>query len=155
MQGSHESGNTKLDLFQALVEQAPDAIIFADRGGTIQVWNRGAEAVFGYSAAEVVGTSLNVIIPERLQGAHWEGFRRAIDSGQTESGNRVLTTRSVHKDGHKLYLDLSFGLLKDRAGAVVGALAIGRDCTTRYLADLALRARVLELEQNLEGPQKT
>jgi PAS domain S-box-containing protein len=135
MQRSRECGNTNLDLFQAIVEQAPDAIIFADRDGTIQVWNRGAETVFGYSAAEVVGSSLDVIIPERLRRAHWEGFRRAIDSGQTKYGNQVLTTRSVHKDGHRSYVDLSFGLLRDRGGAVVGALAIARDCTTRYLAD--------------------
>jgi PAS domain S-box-containing protein len=135
MQRSRECGNTNPDLFQAIVEQAPDAIIFADRDGTIQVWNRGAETVFGYSAAEVVGSSLDVIIPERLRRAHWEGFRRAIDSGQTKYGNQVLTTRSVHKDGHRSYVDLSFGLLRDRGGAVVGALAIARDCTTRYLAD--------------------
>ena len=150
MQASQVSRNAKLGLFQALVEQAPDAIIFAGRDGTIQVWNRGAEAVFGYSASEVVGTSLDVIIPERLQRAHWQGFRRAIDSGQTKYGNRVLTTRSVHKDGRKLYVDLSFGLVKDRAGVVAGALAIGRDCTTRYLSDQTLRARVLELEQRLD-----
>jgi PAS domain S-box-containing protein len=135
MQRSRECGNTNPDLFQAIVEQAPDAIIFADRDGTIQVWNRGAETVFGYSAAEVVGSSLDVIIPERLRRAHWEGFRRAIDSGQTKYGNQVLTTRSVHKDGHRSYVDLGFGLLRDRGGAVVGALAIARDCTTRYLAD--------------------
>jgi PAS domain S-box-containing protein len=135
MQRSREYGNANLDLFQAIVEQAPDAIIFADRAGAIQVWNRGAETVFGYSAAEVVGSSLDVIIPERLRRAHWEGFRRAIDSGQTKYGNQVLTTRSVHKDGHRLYVDLSFGLVRDGVGAVVGALAIARDCTTRYLAD--------------------
>jgi PAS domain S-box-containing protein len=144
----------KVDVFQALVEQAPDAIIFANRDGTIQVWNRGAERVFGYSAAEVVGTSLDVIIPKRLQRAHWEGFRRAIDSGQTKYGNRVLTTRSVHKDGHKLYVDLSFGLVRDGAGTVAGALAIGRDCTARYVSDQALRASVLELQQKLKVAPK-
>ncbi len=154
MQPCHKLENAKLNRFQAIVEQAPDAIIFADRDGSIQVWNRGAETVFGYSAAEVVGRSLDVIIPERLRRAHWEGFRRAIETGQTKYGNQVLTTRSVHKDGSKLYVDLSFGLVRDRAGAVTGALAIGRDCTTRYLSDSALQARVSELEQNLEAPPK-
>jgi PAS domain S-box-containing protein len=115
------------------VEQAPDAIIFADREGAIRVWNRGAEAVFGYAAAEVLGNSLDVIIPERLRRAHWEGFRRAIDTGQTKFGGRVLTTRSVHKDGSKLYVDLSFGLIRDEAGAIAGALAVGRDCTARHI----------------------
>ena len=147
MEPSGEFGHAKWNLFRAIVEQAPDAIIFADHGGAIRVWNRGAETVFGYAAAEVLGKSLDVIIPERLRGAHWEGFRRAIDTGQTKYGNRVLTTRSVHKNGSKLYVDLSFGLLKDEAGAVIGAMAVGRDGTARYLSDGALRARVAELEK--------
>ena len=147
MEPSGESGQAKLNLFQAIVEQAPDAIIFADRGGAIRVWNHGAETVFGYAAVEVLGKSLDVIIPEQLRVAHWEGFRRAIDTGQTKYGNRVLTTRSVHKNGSKLYVDLSFGLLKDEAGAVIGAMAVGRDGTARHLSDGALRARVAELEK--------
>ena len=128
------SATVAANLFQAIVEQAPDAIIFADRGGSIRVWNRGAERIFGYSAAEVLGKSLDVIIPERLRGAHWEGFRQAIDTGQTKYGNRVLTTRSVHKKGRKLYVDLSFGLVKDEAGVVAGAMAVGRDGTARLKA---------------------
>lgn len=126
--------HANLNLLQAIVEQAPDAIIFADYNGAIRVWNRGAETDFGYSAAEALGNSLDVIIPERLRSAHWEGFRRAIDTGQTKYGSRGLTTRSVHKDGTKRYVDLSFGLVKDGTGAVAGALAIGRDCTTRHLS---------------------
>jgi PAS domain S-box-containing protein len=133
MQPAHEFENADFNLFQAIVEQAPDAIIFADREGAIRVWNRGAEAVFGYAAAEVLGNSLDVIIPERLRRAHWEGFRRAIDTGQTKFGGRVLTTRSVHKDGSKLYVDLSFGLIRNGAGAIAGALAVGRDCTARHI----------------------
>jgi PAS domain S-box-containing protein len=135
------------DLFKAIVEQAPDAIIFADREGMIQVWNRAAETVFGYAAAEVIGGSLDVIIPERLRRAHWEGFRKAVDSGQTKLGARALITRSVHKNGNKLYVELSFALIRNGAGAIAGALAVGRDCTARHLADSALRARVAELEQ--------
>jgi len=133
MPPAQEFENADFNLFQAIVEQAPDAIIFADREGAIRVWNRGAEAVFGYAAAEVLGNSLDVIIPERLRRAHWEGFRRAIDTGQTKFGGRVLTTRSVHKDGSKLYVDLSFGLIRDEAGAIAGALAVGRDCTARHI----------------------
>jgi len=124
-----QAENAAPDLFQAVVEQAPDAMIYADREGAIRIWNRAAEAVFGYAAAEVVGKSLDVIIPERFRPAHWAGFARAVESGATRLGNRVLTTRSVHKDGRRLYVDLSFGLVKDAGGAVVGVLAIGRDVT--------------------------
>lgn len=89
----------------------------------------------------MVDASLDVIIPQRLRRAHCDGFRKALETGQTAHGDRVLTTRSVNKKGDKLYVDLSFGLVKNETGAVVGALAIGRDCTARYLSDKALRAR--------------
>lgn len=149
MHPTHEFEISKLDYFQAIEDQTSDAFIFADRDGVIRAWNRGAEAIFGYTAAEVMGSSLDVIIPERLRSAHWEGFRRAIDTGQTQHKGRVLTTRSVHKGGSKVYVDLSFGLVKDRSGRVAGAFAIGRDCTARHLSESALRARVSELEERI------
>jgi PAS domain S-box-containing protein len=133
-------------LSQAIVDQAPDAIIFADRDGMIRVWNRGAERIFGYAAADALGSSLDLIIPERFRRAHWEGFQRALDTGRTKYADRVLTTRSAHRDGSKLYVDLSFGLVTDDGGAILGALAIGRDCTARYAADAALRSRLAALE---------
>jgi PAS domain S-box-containing protein len=114
----------KPELFEAIVEQAPNGIIFADREGLIRVWNQGAETIFGHPAAEVLGKSLDVIIPERLRRAHWEGFTKAIETGHTKFGGRVMTTRSNHKDGSKLYVDMSFGLVRDRDGQVAGALAI-------------------------------
>ncbi|HRE72752.1 MAG TPA: PAS domain S-box protein [Accumulibacter sp.] len=134
-----DSGFTEAssDLFEAIVAQAPDVIIFADCKGMIRVWNHGAETVFGHVASEVLGDSLDVIIPERLRKAHWDGFHKAIDSGQTKYRNKVLTTRSVHKDGSKLYVELSFGLVRDGSGTVVGSLAIGRDCTARHLKAVA------------------
>ena len=126
---SMQTENAVADLFQAVVAQAPDAMIYADRDGAIRIWNQAAEALFGYSAAQVMGGSLDVIIPERFRAAHWAGFTKAVESGQPRLGGRVLTTRSVHKDGSRLYVDLSFGLVKDAGGNVVGVLAIGRDVT--------------------------
>ncbi|HET9470554.1 MAG TPA: PAS domain S-box protein, partial [Usitatibacter sp.] len=61
-------------LFRAIVEQAPVSVILADRGGVIRAWNRASEALFGFAAAEVLGRSLDVIIPERLREAHWKGY---------------------------------------------------------------------------------
>ena len=120
------AGNAVPNLFEAVIEQAADVMIYADREGAIQIWNRAAQAVFGYAPAEVIGRNLDVIIPERFRPAHWAAFTKAVESGQTRLGNRVLTTRAVHKDGSRLYLDLSFGLVKDEGGNVMGALAIGR-----------------------------
>jgi PAS domain S-box-containing protein len=127
MKPSDTTDIAHLELLGAIVEQAPDAIIFADREGLIRVWNRSAERLFGYPAAEVTGRSLDVIIPERFRLAHWEGFKAVLASGRTKYEGRALTTRSMHKDGSKLYVDLSFSLVRDRAGAVTGALAIGRN----------------------------
>jgi PAS domain S-box-containing protein len=129
---------------EAIVDQAPDAIILVGRDGAIETWNRAAERLFGWSAAEIRGAGLDAIIPERFRKAHWDGFQRAIDSGHTKYAGRALTTRSVHKDGTRLYVDLTFGLLVED-GVVTGALAIARDCTARHAADTELRARLAEL----------
>lgn len=138
-----------MDLPVSIVEQSPDAVIFVDREGLVRVWNRRAEAIFGFAADEVLGRGLDAIIPEHLRRAHWAGFRKAVDTGNMKHMDRVLTTRSRHKDGRKLYVDLSFGLVRDASGAVTGALATARDCTDAYVAQRALQARATELEQKL------
>jgi PAS domain S-box-containing protein len=119
----------------------PEAIIFADRIGVIRYWSDGAETVFGHSAREALGQSLDLIIPERFRAAHWQAYRRAIDSGQTKYADRVLTTRSSRKDGSPLFVDLSFALVKDATETVFGALASGHDCTARHLAQRAQSAQ--------------
>jgi PAS domain S-box-containing protein len=129
-------------LHRAIVEAAPEAIIFADREGIVRLWNSGAEAIFGWPAAEALGRGLDMIIPERFRAGHNAGYRRAMESGQVRLGGRVLTTRSQHRDGSKLYVDLSFGLVKDEAGVPLGAFAIGRDVTARQLEEAARRAAV-------------
>ena len=139
---------TESRLSDAIVAQVSEAIIFADRDGLIRLWNRGAELLFGFAAADVIGASLDIIIPERLRQAHWEGFRRAVASGDTRSGNRVRTTRAVHQSGGKLYVDLSFAVVKDDSGSVIGSVAVGREGTARHAADKALRERLAELERS-------
>jgi PAS domain S-box-containing protein len=133
-------------LFKSIVDQAPEAIVFADTGGVIRVWNAGAQALFGFDRAEAVGNSLDLIIPERFRRAHWDAFDKAIANGHTRLGSQDRTTRSLHKDGRKLYVDLSFGLVADAAGTVIGALAVGRDGTGRYLEERALREKLATLE---------
>jgi PAS domain S-box-containing protein len=120
--------------FESIVEQSPVSIILADREGVIRVWNRASEALFGFAAAEVIGKSLDVIIPERLRESHWRGFDQSLASGETKYSGKVMTTRAVHKDGRKLYVEFSFGMLKNAQGEVIGALAAGRDGTERFLA---------------------
>ncbi len=144
---AEESWNLSL----AIVEQTSDAIIYADRQGVIQRWNPAAEAVFGYAADEAIGQSLDLIIPERLREAHWKAFHAAIEAGRTKLGRKALVTRSDHKRGQKLYVDLSFAIVKDGAGEVVGSVAVARDATERYASETTLRKRVAELEAQLKA----
>lgn len=139
---------------QRIIDARADAVIFADRDGLIRLWNRGAELIFGYASSEVEGRSLDLIIPERLRQAHWDAFNRCLETGRTQHTDRVLTTRSIHKNGARLYVDLSFGLVKDDADSVVGAFAIGRDCTARYLADGEIKLRVKALEAQLDAAKR-
>ncbi len=141
--------NTRV--YRWIVEQATDAIIFADREGLIRIWNRGAEAVFGFTGDEALGQSLDIIIPEELRKPHWEGYRAAVDAGKTKLGGRALVTRGLHKDGSRLYVDLSFAVIVDESGRAEGALAVGRNVTERYLAEKALKKRVAELENERTG----
>jgi PAS domain S-box-containing protein len=139
------------NLPEALVESLADAVIFADSAGLIQRWNPGAQAVFGYNEDEVLGQSLDVIIPERLPPSHWAGFNAAIESGTMKHGRESMTTKSVHKDGRDLYLDLSFALVKDLSGQVLGAVAVARDITARFQAERESRRRIAELEEQVKA----
>ena len=118
----------------ALVEGLPVSVIVADREGRITLWNRASEALFGFTAAEAMGQSLDLIIPERLRQAHWDGFDRSLASGTTKYAGKVMTTRAIHKDGRRLYVEFSFGMLTDASGAVTAVMAVGRDGTERFLA---------------------
>ena len=133
-------------LYEALIEQSPDATIFADPAGKIQVWNPSAEAIFGYSRQEAIGQSLDIIIPENLRKPHWAGFESAMKMGHTAHGRQVITTRATHKNGSKIYVNLSFGIVCDAQGKAVGAMAQARDFTARYMEEKALRKRIAELE---------
>ena len=66
-------------------------------------------------------------------------YDRSLASGETQYAGRVMTTRAVHKDGRKLYVDFSFSMLRDASGQVTGAIAAGRDGTERFLAERARR----------------
>jgi len=114
-----------------ILDQTADAIIYSDRQGMIERWNAAATAMFGYTAAEALGQSLDLIIPEHLRAAHWRGFDAAMASGTTRLHGRPTLTRAQHKSGSKLYVEMSFALVVDAAGAVLGSVAMVRDVTER------------------------
>lgn len=133
-------------LCRQLVETTADAVIVADGAGRIQLWNAGAEALFGYRAAEAVGQTLDLIVPERLRERHWAGYRRVMATGVTHYGRELLAVPAQRKDGTRLSVESSLALLRDEAGALRGAAAILRDVTERRLQEQALRERLATLE---------
>lgn len=137
------------DLCQRIVAATPDAVIFADREGVMRLWNAGAEVLFGFSAEEAVGQSLDLIIPERLQVRHWEGYHRVMATGVTKYGREMLSVPAVHRDGSRLSLEFSVALLRDDAGELMGIVAVLRDATARFERDRELRRRLTALEAQL------
>jgi len=118
-------------LAEWIVEQTTDALIYVDVHGSIVRWNAAASALFGFDAGEAIGQSVDLIIPERLRAAHWAGFDKAVAAGSTRLAGRPSLTRAAHKDGRKLYVEMTFALVKDDGGQVVGSVAIARDVTER------------------------
>jgi PAS domain S-box-containing protein len=137
------------DLYRNIVEQAPDAILYADREGIIRLWNRGAELVFGFSAEEAIGQSLDLIIPERLRGRHWEGYFKVMATGQSRYGTELLTVPALHRDGRQLSCAFSIVMIKDDRGTPLGVASITRDGTVAFEREKALKKRVAELEARL------
>jgi len=130
---------TDAELATLVHEQAPDAVIFAGTDGVIRLWNHAATALFGHTREEAVGQGLDIIIPERFRESHWRGFERALADGETKYRGRALPTRSERKDGTTIYVELTFSIVKDASGAVIGALAHARDITERFLRERAER----------------
>ncbi len=116
----------KPETLAALIEQAPDAMILSDHDGVIRLWNAAATTLFGHSAADALGRSLDLIIPAHLRAGHAAGFTRALATGEEKYRGRVMTTRALHANGGKVYVDLSFALIRDGAGDILGVLACAR-----------------------------
>ena len=131
----------------ALVRAAGDAIVVADPEGLVRFWNPAAERIFGFTEAEALGQSLDLIIPERFRARHWAGYREVMQTGVTRYGTDILRVPAVRKDGQRISIAFTVALLKDPAGRVTGIAAIMRDETTRWEEEQALRRRVDELEQ--------
>jgi PAS domain S-box-containing protein len=133
-------------LCQHIVENTQEAIIFADREGVIRLWNAGAQTIFGYHAAEVLGQSLELIIPERLRDQHRQGYRRVVETGVTQYDRRLLAVPAIRKDGARISLEFTVVLLRQATGEVLGVAAILRDVTARWEREKAMRARMAALE---------
>lgn len=134
-------------LAEQIVDGAGDAIVFADAEGVIGFWNAAAERTFGYPAAEAVGRSLDLIVPEKHRARHWEGYARVMRTGETKYGGELLAVPALRRDGVRISIEFTVTLVRDGEGAVRGIAAVIRDVTARREAERELRQRVQDLEQ--------
>jgi PAS domain S-box-containing protein len=142
-------------LCQRVVEDSQMAIIFADREGMIQFWNGGAEAMFGYPAAEAIGQTLDLIVPERQRKPHWEGYHKVMATGITKYGRELLAVPALTKDGRRISIEFSIVLLRAPTGELLGAAAIMQDVTARWQQQKDLRGRLAALEAKLPQVDKS
>lgn len=132
-------------LEHAVLSTDSDAIVAADKEGTIVFWNPGAERIFGHTGAEALGRSLDIIIPERLRRRHWDGYRQVMQGGESRYGHGdVLAVPGIAKSGKGISLEFTIVALRAETGELVGVAAIMRDVTERFEEMRALKRKLAE-----------
>lgn len=142
--------HAQIDL-NALVGAIGDAVVVSDSQGRVIVWNPAAERLFGFTEAETLGQSMDMIIPERLRKRHWEGFDKSMATGTTKYGHDVLRVPAVDKAGRALSIAFTVAMLFGPDGKVSAIASVIRDETDRFAEERALRKRITELETQLKG----
>lgn len=118
--------------YRTFVNETPDAIIYADAEGRVGFWNKGAERIFGFSAAEMAGKSLDCIVPGSLRRRHRCNFGQTVRTGRTHYGaGAVLAAPALRKDGRRISVEFTILPFRDRMGRILGVAATLRDVTRR------------------------
>jgi PAS domain S-box-containing protein len=132
---SHEAEKARRRL-AAIIEYSEDAIASKDLNGIITSWNKSAERLFGYTAEEIIGQPVTLIIPPELHGDEPKIL------GKIRAGERIehFQTVRVHKNGQRIHVSLTVSPIKDENGKIIGAAKIVRDVTRqKKLEEAALR----------------
>ena len=144
---------SNVDLTQ-LVAGAGDAIMVCDAKGAITLWNQAAERIFGFTEAEALGQSLDLIIPQRQRQRHWDGYHKTMETAVTKYGADVLRVPALHKDGHTLSIAFTVSMVFSADKKVSGIVAIVRDETARFAEERELRKRLVEMEAKTTGSKQ-
>jgi PAS domain S-box-containing protein len=104
------------------------AIIVADRDGVIREWNDAAERIFGYSAAEAIGRTLDLIVPEEERADHWRSYQRVMASNIINySPDHILDVDGLRKDGSRVPLDALLRATYDEFRRITAVTALLRE----------------------------
>jgi len=129
----------------AILDGVADAVIVSDRDGNICFWNPGAARIFGFTADEALGRSLDIIIPERLRARHWEGYRQTMATGKSRYGaGDLLAVPAIRKDGSGLSVEFTIATVTDAQSAITGLVAVLRDVSARFQELKSLRQQLRE-----------
>ena len=132
--------------FAELVHNMGDAVVISDAKGVITYWNPAAERIFGFSEAEALGSTLDLIIPERLRQRHNEGYEHSMQTGTTRYGDKLLTVPALHKSGKSLSIAFTVSMIFDANHQASAVAAVIRDDTERFAEQRVLKKRITELE---------
>ncbi len=121
-------------LFNSIINSSDDAIISKSLDGIITSWNHGAEKIFGYTAAEIIGKHLSLLIPPHRQNEE----KLIIEKIRKGEFVHHYETERVRKDGQIIHVSLSVSPVKDAAGNIIGASKISRDITERKKAEVKI-----------------
>ena len=114
-----------------MIEQAPEAMVFADTHEIIKVWNKKAELVFGYTSEEAIGRPLAIVIPDRFLSRHQDGYKGVIKTGVTAYDGKVLSVPAKRKDGSTISIEFSVAIIREQR-EILGISAIIRDTTEEW-----------------------
>ena len=148
---THDAGNTHAltgsPLLEALLQTPSEAIVASNADGRIVFWNPGATRIFGFDAAEAVGQSLDMIIPEKLRARHWQGYRHVMETGQSRYGEGdLLSVPALTKDGRRISVEFTIVMLRDEHGNAIGMASIMRDSTAHFEEIKSLKRKIAEFE---------
>lgn len=101
-----------------------EAIVLVDSSGVIQMWSAGTERMFGFTASEAVGQTLDLIVPDEYREAHWNGFRRALASGRASIEGQVVPFPVQHASGAVIQRTGCLTLIRRPPSDVVGAIVV-------------------------------
>ena len=147
---AHKASTTVPDAaahFAAIVASSDDAIVSKDLNGVVTSWNAGAERLFGYTAAEIVGRPITVLIPEERLDEE-PGILDRIRRGDRIDHYETVRQR---KDGSRVHISLTVSPIKSAAGEIIGASKIARDISDRKRAEEARELLLNEIKHRVKN----